>query len=166
MGSFIHPKPVRVFHRGSPENPRDLVLPGGPKILNGELGLDQRASGRARRSAFADWLVDPKNPLTARVMANRVWQHVFGNGLVTTGSDFGRAGAIPSHPELLDWLAAEFSMPKQKGSTPWSIKSLIRLLVTSEAFKRSSQPIDIGMEKDAGSTYLWLILPEGWKQRQ
>ena len=159
VGSFIHPKPVRVFHRGSPENPRDLVLPGGPKILNGELGLDQRASGRARRSAFADWLVDPKNPLTARVMANRVWQHVFGNGLVTTGSDFGRAGAIPSHPELLDWLAAEFSMPKQKGSTPWSIKSLIRLLVTSEAFKRSSQPIDIGMEKDAGSTYLWRYPP-------
>ena len=72
VGTFIQPKPVRVFHRGSPENPRDLVLPGGPRILDGELDLDKDATGRARRSAFADWLVDTKNPLTARVMANQI----------------------------------------------------------------------------------------------
>ncbi|MEK9773407.1 MAG: DUF1553 domain-containing protein, partial [Opitutae bacterium] len=159
VGTFIQPKPVRVFHRGSPENPRDLVLPGGPRILDGELDLDKDATGRARRSAFADWLVDTKNPLTARVMANRVWQHVFGHGLVTTGSDFGRAGAAPSHPELLDWLAAEFSMPEYSGAKPWSMKSLIRLLVTSEAFKRSSKPSEQGMLKDAGATFLWRYPP-------
>ena len=90
-----------VLHRGSPENPRDMVVPRAPKILQGELGMDSKDSGRARRSRFAEWVVGQENPLTARVMANRIWQHIFGAGIVTTGSDFGRAGAKPSHPQLL-----------------------------------------------------------------
>ena len=92
VGSFIKPVLTRVFHRGSPENPRDIVLPGAPRILAGELGVDNDASGLARRTRFADWVTDTSNPLTARVMANRLWQHVFGAGLVVTGGDFGRAG--------------------------------------------------------------------------
>ena len=106
VGSFIEPKITRVLHRGSPENPRDIVPPAAPKILSGELEVDNEDSGRARRAEFAEWMVNENNPLTARVMANRIWQHVFGAGLVVTGGDFGRAGAPPSHPELLDWIAA------------------------------------------------------------
>ena len=135
------------------------MLPGAPKILSGALGVDNDASGRARRAEFAEWLVDEKNPLTARVMANRLWQHVFGAGLVVTGGDFGRAGAPPSHPELLDWIAAEFSTPSRPEGTPWSMKELIRLLVLSDAFKRSNQPSEVGLEKDATSSLLWRFPP-------
>ena len=159
VGSFIKPKVTYVLHRGSPENPRDVVLPGAPKILSGALGVDNDTSGRARRAEFAEWLVDEKNPLTARVMANRLWQHVFGAGLVVTGGDFGRAGAPPSHPELLDWIAAEFSTPSRPEGTPWSMKELIRLLVLSDAFKRSNQPSEVGLEKDATSSLLWRFPP-------
>ena len=73
-------------------------------------------------------------------MANRLWHHTFGSGIVPTPSDFGTAGATPTHPELLDWLAAEFVQPTFLESQPWSMKGLLRLLVTSEAFRRSSAP--------------------------
>ena len=159
VGSFIKPVLTRVFHRGSPENPRDIVLPGAPKILAGELGVDNEASGLARRTRFADWVTDTSNPLTARVMANRLWQHVFGAGLVVTGGDFGRAGSPPSHPELLDWIAAEFTKPNRSKGTAWSMKEFIRLLVTSDAFRRSSQPTELGMKKDATSSLLWRFPP-------
>ena len=159
VGNFIDPQITHVLHRGSPENPRDVVLPAGPKILAGELGIGNEASGRSRRAEFANWVVDPSNPLTARVMANRIWQHVFGAGLVVTGGDFGRAGAPPSHPELLDWIAAEFSTPSRPEGTPWSMKELIRLLVTSDTFKRSSSPSATGLEKDATSSLFWRFPP-------
>lgn len=159
VGSFIKPVLTRVFHRGSPENPRDIVLPGAPKILAGALGVDNEASGLARRTRFADWVTDTSNPLTARVMANRLWQHVFGAGLVVTGGDFGRAGSPPSHPELLDWIAAEFTKPNRSKGTAWSMKEFIRLLVTSDAFRRSSQPTELGMKKDATSSLLWRFPP-------
>jgi hypothetical protein len=159
VGSFIEPKITRVLHRGSPENPRDIVPPAAPKILSGELEIDNEDSGRARRAEFAEWMVNENNPLTARVMSNRIWQHVFGAGLVVTGGDFGRAGAPPSHPELLDWIAAEFSNPSRPEATPWSMKELIRLFVTSDAFKRSNQPSDVGLEKDATGSLLWRFPP-------
>ena len=159
VGNFIQPKITHVLHRGSPENPRDIVPPAAPKILSGDLGVDNTASGRARRAEFAEWMVGQKNPLTARVMANRIWQHVFGAGLVVTGGDFGRAGAPPSHPELLDWIATEFYNPSRPEGTPWSMKELIRIFVTSDAFQRSNQPSDIGLEKDATSSLLWRFPP-------
>ncbi|MBT7743072.1 MAG: DUF1553 domain-containing protein [Opitutae bacterium] len=159
VGSFIKPKVTRVLHRGSPENPRDEVVPAAPKILQGALGVKGDASGHLRRARFAEWVVDSSNPLTARVMANRIWQHVFGAGLVVTGGDFGRAGALPTHPELLDWLAAEFAEPSRPEGTPWSMKEFIRMLVTSDAFRRSSAPSEKGLEKDAGSTLLWRFPP-------
>jgi cytochrome c553 len=159
VGSFIKPVVTHVFHRGSPENPRDVVLPGAPKILAGELGVGNNASGLARRSRFAKWVADTSNPLTARVMANRIWQHVFGAGLVVTGGDFGRAGSLPSHPELLDWISAEFSKPDRPEGTAWSMKEFIRLLVTSDAFRRSSQPTEQGMNRDATSSLLWRFPP-------
>ena len=116
---------------------------------------------RARRRAeFAKWITRASNPLTARVMVNRIWHHVFGTGIVPTTSDFGKAGAPPSHPELLDWLAAEFVEPTVSGDKPWSMKSAIRLLVMSDAFRQSSRPDSQGLLKDVGATLLWRFPPK------
>ncbi|MEN8681083.1 MAG: PSD1 and planctomycete cytochrome C domain-containing protein [Akkermansiaceae bacterium] len=154
IGRFNKPAVTKVLHRGNPENARGEVPPASFKILDGDLGLDSKTPDPKRRLAFAKWLTDPKNPLTSRVMANRIWHHLFGSGIVPTGSDFGLAGAPPSHPELLDWLASEFVKEK------WSMKSMIRLMVMSEAFKRSSHPESRGMQKDAGATLLWRYPPQ------
>ncbi|MBT3667170.1 MAG: DUF1553 domain-containing protein, partial [Opitutae bacterium] len=159
VGNFVKPKITHVLHRGSPENPRDVVFPSGPKILGGDLGIRNDATGRSRRTEFANWMVAESNPLTARVMANRIWQHIFGAGLVVTGGDFGRAGAPPSHPELLDWLSSEFATPSRPEATPWSMKELIRLMVTSDTFKRTSIPSSTGLAKDATSSLLWRFPP-------
>ena len=160
VGRFIEPARTYVFHRGSPENPREEVTPAAPEIMDGDLGLALDANGPERRLAFADWLVSESNPLTARVMVNRIWHHVFGQGLVATTSDFGKAGLTPTHPDLLDWLAAEFVEPTVSGEGPWSIKQMIRLMVTSEAFRRSSFPRVEAIERDAGSTLLWRYPPQ------
>ena len=88
--------------------------------LSSDLAATTDASDKARRLALADWIVDPKNPLTARVIVNRVWQYHFGQGIVNTPSDFGLMGDRPSHPELLDWLAVSFM------ENGWSLKWLHR----------------------------------------
>src|SRR5262249_26379298 len=93
-------------------------------------GKDAKTSGR--RLAFAEWLTQPYHPLTARVMVNRIWLHHFGRGLVLTPDNFGRTGAPPSHPELLDWLAREFV---ERG---WSMKAIHRLIMTSSAYRQRS----------------------------
>ena len=160
VGRFVDPVVTRVLHRGSPESPRDEVMPAGPLILDGDLGLTTRASGARRRAEFANWISGPRNPLTARVMANRLWHHVFGQGIVATTSDFGTAGAPPTHPALLEWLAAEFVNPSQAGAKAWSMKSMIRLLVHSDAFRRSSRPRPEGVKGDAGSRLLWRYRPQ------
>ena len=155
VGRMIRPEVTRVLLRGSPENPRDEVMPAGPSIFDGDLGLTSETPGPKRRAAFAKWLTNAKNPLTARVMVNRMWHHVFGNGIVTTTSDFGKAGAPPTHPQLLDWLAAEFVNPTVHDGKPWSMKSMIRSLVLSKAFRQSSHPTPEGILKDSGSVLLW-----------
>ncbi len=159
VGRLIEPAVTRVLHRGSPEDPRDEVIPAGPEILGGDLNLAADSPGPKRRAAFARWISSPENPLTARVMANRIWHHVFGSGIVATTSDFGKAGARPSHPELLEWLTVEFVAPTQSEVAPWSMKGLIRLLVMSDAFQRSSLPSEAGMKDDPGSTLLWRYSP-------
>ena len=160
VGRFVRPVVTRVLQRGSPENPRDEVMPAGPEILAGDLDLDSETPGSKRRSEFAKWISRPENPLTSRVMVNRIWHHVFGNGIVTTTADFGKAGAPPTHPELLDWLAAEFVEPTITDSEPWSMKAIIRQLVMSEAFRQSSSPTEEGMLKDAGTALLWRFPPK------
>jgi len=170
IGRFERPAPTFVLHRGSPENPRDEVAPAGPAILDGELKLTSQSPGAKRRDEFAKWITQPDNPLTSRVMVNRIWHHVFGSGIVPTTSDFGSAGAPPTHPELLDWLAAEFVQPTRiegaaTNSKPWSmkawsIKMMIRQMVMSQAFKQSSKPNSEGLEKDAGSALLWRFPPK------
>ena len=163
IGRFKQPGPTHVFHRGSPENPRDEVAPSAPLVLAGDLQLQTDASGRDRRKAFAEWLTSPENPLPARVMVNRIWHHVFGQGIVTTTGDFGFAGAQPTHPELLDWLASEFITPTIPiGNQPtmaWSTKHILRLLVTSRAFTQESRPDTEALAIDGTSRLLWRFPP-------
>ena len=110
------------------KSPQEIVTAGALAAitnLNQDFALPADALESARRLKFAAWLADKNNPLPARVMANRVWHFHFGQGLVTTPSDFGASGARPSHPELLDWLAAKFIESR------WSVKALHRLIVSS-----------------------------------
>lgn len=160
VGRLVRPAVTRVLLRGSPENPRDEVAPAGPAILSGDLKLTPKASGSKRRAEFAKWISSANNPLTARVMANRIWHHVFGSGIVPTTSDFGKAGAPPTNPELLDWLAAEFVQPTESETAPWSMKSMIRLMVMSNAFRQSSKPNADGLAKDANAALLWRFPPK------
>jgi hypothetical protein len=104
---------------------------------------------KKRRRIFAEWIASDKNPLTARVMANRIWQFHFGTGIVSTPSDFGRNGTPPSHPLLLDWLASELIASK------WSLKHLHRLILKSKTWLQDSIPKPTGMRIDAGSRLLW-----------
>ncbi|HET6422350.1 MAG TPA: PSD1 and planctomycete cytochrome C domain-containing protein [Planctomycetaceae bacterium] len=122
------PRETFVMIRGDFLRTGAPVQPGAPAVLPAI-----KASGdRASRLDFAHWLVSPENPLTARVIVNRVWQRYFGRGLVETENDFGVQGDRPTHPELLDWLADEFIR------TGWDLKNLHRLIVTSETYRQSS----------------------------
>ena len=160
VGRFVRPAVTRVLLRGSPENARDEVMPAGPVVFGGgDLGLTSETSGSQRRAEFARWITSAENPLTARVMVNRIWHHIFGRGIVPTTSDFGKAGALPAHPELLDWLAAEFVQPSEPAK-PWSMKPMIRLLVMSDAFRQSSRPRPEGLTADADSAFLWRFPPK------
>jgi hypothetical protein len=102
-----------------------------------------------RRRGFAEWVASPDNPLTARVMANRIWQHHFGEGIVRTPSNFGKMGGQPSHPELLDWLASEFVA---KG---WSVKEMHRLMMNSQTYQMSSNDNMADLNIDPENRYFW-----------
>jgi mono/diheme cytochrome c family protein len=132
------PSPTYIYRRGDWLNPGQLVGPGVPSVLtDGKTPFDVKppwpgAKQTGRRLAFARWLVRPDHPLTARVMVNRIWKHHFGRGIVATLGNFGKAGAPPTHPELLDWLAGEFVR------SGWSVKHMHRLMVTSTAYRLQS----------------------------
>src|SRR5262249_3855259 len=104
--------------------------------------------------ALARWITDPTNPLTARAMVNRLWQHHYGTGIVDTPSDFGTQGSRPTHPELLDWLAAEFT------AHGWSPKPVHRLILTSRTYRQASTPNERGVAADAGTRLLWRFPPQ------
>jgi hypothetical protein len=128
---------THLLHRGDPEQPRQQVSPGGLTVLDDRLPLrssDLRLATTGRRLALANWLTDASNPLTARVLVNRIWLGHFGRGLVGTPADFGRLGERPTHPALLDWLAHEFM------THGWSLKHMHRLIMTSAAYRQSSHP--------------------------
>jgi hypothetical protein len=160
IARFQTPGATHVLSRGSPENPTDEVVPAGFSVLDGDLQLDSAAPDAERRKRFAEWLTRPGQPLTARVFVNRVWHHVFGTGIVPTTADFGKAGAPPSHPVLLDYLAAEFMKPQDRGAKPWGIKDLIRRLVLTDAFRQSSAPREDALSADAGNALLWRFSPQ------
>ncbi len=124
------PHDVRIQVRGEPDQPGELVARGFVRVVGGEVPeVPLTGSGRLQ---LADWLVSPRNPLTARVIVNRVWQYHFGTGLVRTPNDFGVRGAVPADPELLDYLAGRFVRDG------WSIKSLHRLILSSAAWQQES----------------------------
>jgi len=150
---------VRLLRRGEPEQPAgDPLEPGAfaaLAMLDPDLG-DHTSDQGQRRAALAGWITDPRNPLTRRVIVNRLWHWVFGAGLVSTPSDFGLGGDLPSHPELLDWLAAE--MEREGGS----IKAMLRLLLTSATYRQDSRFANDapGVAVDAGNRLLWRQNPK------
>ena len=130
-----NPPDTRILFQGDHQQPRDAVEPGFISIVDPNPALMVKpvnANSTGRRLTLAEWIASPKNPLTARVLVNRIWQDHFGHGLVATPNDFGLAGARPTHPELLDWLAAELIREK------WSLKRLHRLIVTSATYRQTS----------------------------
>jgi cytochrome c553 len=132
------PAATHVLIRGNPRSPGAEVRPGVLSVLirSDEVGvpaLDESAPARGRRLRLARWLTAPDNPLTARVIVNRLWHYHFGRGIVATPSDFGHTGSAPSDPELLDWLASEFI----RGG--WSLKRMHRLILSSATYRQSSR---------------------------
>ena len=147
------PLPSYFLHRGDPGTKGSRMEPGVLTVA----ARAEPAFGPAppaaktswRRRHFADWIASPDNPLTARVMVNRIWQHHFGEGIVRTPSNFGKTGMLPSHPDLLDWLAAEFV------ESGWSIKHMHRLMLTSEAYRMASLDLPGNLAKDRDNRYFW-----------
>ena len=165
------PPATRILFQGDITKPREPVAPGFLSALDpnpAPIAKPARENSAGRRSALAGWLVSPRNPLTARVIVNRLWQSYFGEGIVATPSDFGLAGARPTNPELLDFLAGEFVRED------WSLKKLRRLIVTSAAYRQAGKPRRLTAEalRDAmlavagrltpyeGGPPLWPALPE------
>lgn len=144
----------QVHIRGETSNP-------GPTVARGVLQLIEIPNlppiepSQSGRLQLAEWLSSPLNPLTPRVAVNRVWLHLFGRGLVSTVDDFGATGSKPSHPELLDHLAARFVEEN------WSVKSLVRRLVTSRTYRQASEFSPSRNEKDPDNVYLWRMSPRG-----
>ena len=141
------PKDSPIHQAGDPRSPGPIVRRGFLQILGGAaLPPGFEGSGRG---LLADWIASADNPLTARVMANRVWHHHFGTGLVGTTSDFGVRGSPPSHPRLLDYLARYFM------DSGWSVKSLHRLILHSRAYRLASSDSDENFSRDPQNTLLW-----------
>jgi mono/diheme cytochrome c family protein len=151
-GAFRAPDPIYLLHRGDPEQPREQVVPAVLSAL-GTLNLSADAPEQERRLALANWIAHPNNPLTARVMVNRIWQGHFGAGLVETSSDFGKMGLRPSHPELLDWLASEFIR------SGWSMRALHKKIVLSSTYRQSSASNPVAEARDADGRLLWRFPP-------
>lgn len=147
-------KPLASFIRirGNPHIKGAEVEPGFISVLSppdAEIKVPANGESTGRRFAFANWLIDAKNPLTSRVMVNRLWQYHFGRGLVRTTSDFGFQGTKPTHPELLDWLAAEFV------NRQWSMKQMHRLIMSSSAYQMSSTYNPEGYQQDPANDLFW-----------
>ena len=149
MGLTDRPGPppkTHLLHRGEPDNRGAEVQPGYPAtLMPGERAepakIAEQKMSTGRRLALASWVASADNPLTARVIVNRLWQHHFGRGIVRTASDLGTRGSGASHPELLDWLAAELVEPTMPtDGRPWALKRMHKLMVMSQTYQQSSIP--------------------------
>ena len=151
------PRVVHMLKRGDIRKPAEVAEPGSVSCLPGlpeAFDLPAQHAEGARRAALAAWISNPRNPLTWRVIVNRVWQSHFGRGLIETPSDFGKMGAKPTHPELLDWLAAEF---RDNGM---SLKKLHRLLVTSATYRQRCNS-EFGIRNSESKTRLFgIVIPQ------
>ncbi len=146
------PEAVHVLLRGDVRAPGELATPAGLSSMPHAApawGLPPNADDRARRAALARWITAPENPLTARVIVNRLWHYHFGQGLVDTPSDFGFQGGRPSHPELLDWLAAELV------AQHYSLRAIHRLILHSACYRQSVADQPAAAERDPGNRWLW-----------
>ena len=152
VGTFTQPQATYRLYRGDPLQKREEMQPGAVKVLNG-FELQKNAPEQQRRITFARWLSAEQNPLTARVIVNRIWMHHFGSGIVSTPNDFGRNGARPSHPLLLDWLATELM------ENNWSLKHIHRLLLLSSTFQQKSTPSKKALAADSSTELLWRFPP-------
>jgi hypothetical protein len=150
---LARPLATHVMVRGNPHALGAKVEPGFPSVFRlPEPVVPAPAEGArssGRRTALATWMASKDNPLTARVLANRLWQFHFGRGIVPTASDFGKLGEPPTHPELLDWLACELR------SGGWTLKRLHRLILTSSAYRLSSRGRPEALAKDPANNWLW-----------
>ncbi len=147
---------THLMIRGDAHRPGKPIEPGFLGLIAPEpptIEPPQNVKSTGRRLALARWIARPENPLTARVMVNRLWQHHFGRGLVATPSDFGAMGEEPSDPELLDWLASEFV------AHGWSLKAMHRLIVTSDAYRRSGRWDEKAAVLDPANAKLWRFAP-------
>jgi uncharacterized membrane protein len=143
MRSLPKHRTTHILNRGSFLSPGEPVEPDVPATL-GKL----QTPARPTRASLARWLMDPDNPLTARVTVNRLWEHHFGRGLVETSEDFGTRGSLPTHPELLDYLSTE--LVRQR----WSLKAIHRMIVTSATYKQSSRVTPAQIEADPNNIWL------------
>lgn len=143
MGDLPTARKTYIQERGLYSSPGEEVRPGVPEAI-----LPFREEWPENRLGLAQWLFDPEHPLTGRVFVNRIWQMHFGRGLVHTAADFGNQGALPTHPELLDWLAVYFQ------ENDWDIKALHRKLLLSAAYRQSSIPTPDELEKDPDNALL------------
>lgn len=156
VGTRFQPGETKRFLRGEVTSPAEVVTPGALAAVHSlpaDFGLSATAPEAERRAKFAAWLTDARHPLPARVMANRLWYFHFGQGLVSTPNDFGVNGARPTHPELLDWLAAKFIENK------WSVKALHRLILNSATYKQASASNEKARAVDADNQLLWRFAP-------
>jgi hypothetical protein len=138
-----------LLERGNVKRQTEELTPGILSAVGGEFPTIDSSDPAARRIALANWIASPKNPLTARVIVNRLWYHHFGNGIVNTPSDFGVNGDRPSHPELLDWLAVDFM------ENGWSLKRLHRQILLTQAYQQSGALNEKAFAVDAGNRLLW-----------
>lgn len=152
VGTFSQPAETHRLNRGDPLQPREVVAPGALTVL-GSPGMAADEPEQQRRLRLGAWIASRDNPLTARVMVNRLWHYIFGHGMVDTPSDLGVNGSRPTHPELLDWMAEEFVR------SGWSVKHMQRLILLSSTFQQSSAPREEELQADAGSRLLWRFPP-------
>jgi hypothetical protein len=152
-GTFNQPGPTHVLRRGDPLQKGDLVNHTGVRSVKPALSLPGDAPEPERRLALARWIADPANTLPTRVMVNRLWHYHFGRGIVATPSDFGFNGERPSHPELLDWLAAEFQ------ANGGRLKPIHRMIVLSSTYRQSSRLDERAKAADGDNRLLWRFTP-------
>ena len=186
-GQFVNPGPTYRLNRGDVSQPKEVIAPASLTELGKAIQLPAETPEAQRRLALAEWMVSPDNPLTARVIVNRLWLQHFGEGLVDTPSDLGANGGKPSHLELLNWLACELrgeerenrderiepelgnvepgSLPSGSRPSPlvsppaWSLKHIHRLICLSETYRQSSDSREDGVAVDAASRLLWRYPP-------